>query len=576
MASRLVRVNPVTVNDVLDGHVSLDLECLDRLYLNGYLAQAAGGWAGGPVPAAPGVRGVLAGVPAADRRRVPPLGRLLRRRQPHPGGAVEVHRPQHRRDAPLPGFGCATGVRRSPRSGWRRSRSGCSSPASATPTRPGRRSSPSTRRTAGSPSTTSTSGTPTSVRRSSRSAPTARGRSRSGSTGTSGPNVKPRKAGIGFTELSNGFASSRRSGRVAGDLRPARPGHDQVFFQRWLSRLPLPLTAADRAGRLLVGAVDGPDRDLPHHRVRRTPARPRLLRGPGHRQPRPRPPGHHRDHLRPPDPRRPAGAGGAVQDQGGHPRHRGHHQRLLQALPHQAVPERRAGAADRDRASTTPTTWAASAACTTSTSCRPRRVRSTTALLQTERVGQGCVLANPVFERIAHPTVTADGRRAPALRFGDPRVQALAGALCVTVLRRHRHHQQEPARPDDRTARRPLQHDQASYDLARLRRNGLITRARTPTPTTSPPTASASRSSTPRSTTGSCAPCWPPTSPRPPPASRRPCAPSTSTSTTLATARLPASRLKTLLNCQELSDQGSLRSVRDFARKEWPPSGQSG
>ena len=39
MASRLVRVNPVTVNDVLDGHVSLDLECPDRLYLNGYLGQ---------------------------------------------------------------------------------------------------------------------------------------------------------------------------------------------------------------------------------------------------------------------------------------------------------------------------------------------------------------------------------------------------------------------------------------------------------------------------------------------------------------------------------------------------------
>ena len=39
MASRLVRVNPVTVNDVLDGHVKLDLDCLDRVYLHGYLAQ---------------------------------------------------------------------------------------------------------------------------------------------------------------------------------------------------------------------------------------------------------------------------------------------------------------------------------------------------------------------------------------------------------------------------------------------------------------------------------------------------------------------------------------------------------
>ena len=27
----------VTVNDVLDGHVALDMECLDRIYLNGYV-----------------------------------------------------------------------------------------------------------------------------------------------------------------------------------------------------------------------------------------------------------------------------------------------------------------------------------------------------------------------------------------------------------------------------------------------------------------------------------------------------------------------------------------------------------
>jgi hypothetical protein len=34
----------VTVNDVLDGHVGLDLECLDRIYLNDYVPnlQVAG------------------------------------------------------------------------------------------------------------------------------------------------------------------------------------------------------------------------------------------------------------------------------------------------------------------------------------------------------------------------------------------------------------------------------------------------------------------------------------------------------------------------------------------------------
>ena len=39
MASRFKRSVPVTVNDVLDGRAGLDLECLDRLYLHGYLGQ---------------------------------------------------------------------------------------------------------------------------------------------------------------------------------------------------------------------------------------------------------------------------------------------------------------------------------------------------------------------------------------------------------------------------------------------------------------------------------------------------------------------------------------------------------
>ena len=86
-------------------------------------------------------------------------------------------------------------------------------------------------------------------------------------------------------------------------------------------------------------------------------------------------------------------------------------------------------------------------------------------LLDTERVGQGCVLASPAFERIARRTLTEDGRRAPALRFGDPRVQALAGALCTTMLA-------VAASPTRACA--PT--NQASYDLARLRVKGLITR----------------------------------------------------------------------------------------------------
>ena len=97
-------------------------------------------------------------------------------------------------------------------------------------------------------------------------------------------------------------------------------------------------------------------------------------------------------------------------------------------------------------------------------------------LLHTERAGQGCVLANPVFERIAHPTVDTEGRRATAMRFGDSRVQALAGALCVTLC--------AVTGITNRSLRAlmtgllgaPYTMTQASYDLARLPRNGLITR----------------------------------------------------------------------------------------------------
>ena len=62
------------------------------------------------------------------------------------------------------------------------------------------------------------------------------------------------------------------------------------------------------------------------------------------------------------------------------------------------------------------------------------------------------------------------------MRFGDSRVQALAGALCRHFVRRHRHHQQEPARPDDRTARRPVRHDPGLLRPGPAARNGLITR----------------------------------------------------------------------------------------------------
>ena len=96
-------------------------------------------------------------------------------------------------------------------------------------------------------------------------------------------------------------------------------------------------------------------------------------------------------------------------------------------------------------------------------------------LLDTERVGQGCVLASPAFARVAQSTLTEDGRRSPALRFGDPRVMALLGALCIGLNALGFTNRSLRAQVSQLLGVSYTVH-QMSYDLARLRAKGLIRR----------------------------------------------------------------------------------------------------
>ena len=97
-------------------------------------------------------------------------------------------------------------------------------------------------------------------------------------------------------------------------------------------------------------------------------------------------------------------------------------------------------------------------------------------ILEAERAGQGTVLASPAFERIAHPSVNADGRRTPALRFGDPRVMALAGALCQTLLAASGITNKSLRALMTGLLHAPYSPGQMTYDLRRLRLAGLIRR----------------------------------------------------------------------------------------------------
>jgi hypothetical protein len=97
-------------------------------------------------------------------------------------------------------------------------------------------------------------------------------------------------------------------------------------------------------------------------------------------------------------------------------------------------------------------------------------------LLDTIRVGQGCVLASPAIERVAQPTLTEDGRRAPALRFGDPRVMALTGALCLNLFAVTGVTNKSLRALTARLLGTAYSTSQMTYDLRRLRLNGLIRR----------------------------------------------------------------------------------------------------
>ncbi len=96
-------------------------------------------------------------------------------------------------------------------------------------------------------------------------------------------------------------------------------------------------------------------------------------------------------------------------------------------------------------------------------------------LLMIERAGQGCAIGSALFERIHQPYVR-EGQRTGALRFGDPRAMALAGALCLMIHAVTGFTNKSLRGLVAGLLGADYSANQMSYDLRRLRLHGLIER----------------------------------------------------------------------------------------------------
>jgi len=470
----------LTVNDLLDGHVALDVECLDRIYLNGYVPnlQVAGqvvsfmtGHLGYPIPS-PAIMEKLGTAFRRSVRDFAQAGQIPLIKFGRDDRKQEVMRPYLRRRAATGASGVAAiGVAQEYQNVFaahQRQDRGCTgNQVWFSFTKADRRV------TCFYFYIWDADFGPTFIKVCAYFPYPVK----VWLNGHEWAKRQAVQAGIGFTELSNGFATCEHPAGLQAICDRLGPGTIGVFFERWMSRLPLPLTAADRAAgywwelsmrqietsRTIVFdaprharaffealVVDNLDIGRPDHVEVIFAGHPRRWGRPPRTEPAYKTRIDTRDTI-----------GVTVNADYKHSRVKqylkdGRALRIETVInnPGDLICKRRLQHLDELQA-------------------KARAVNAR--LLDNERVGQGCVLASPAFERVAQSTFTEDGRRSPALRFGDPRVMALLGALCVGM---------NALGFTNRSLRAQVSHllgvaytvNQASYDLARLRSNGLIQR----------------------------------------------------------------------------------------------------
>jgi len=279
------------------------------------------------------------------------------------------------------------------------------------------------------------------------------------------------RAGISFSALGNGFASCAEPGRLQAICDRFGPGHVQAFFDRWTAVIPTPFTAADRAAgywwELSMRQVEV-SRTLVFDDPRRARGffealvadnigigRPEEVAVVFARQVR--------KTTREPFRTRVFSPGSEVKIEFRYKQSRiKQYLKEGRALRIEAVINKPSNLSVLARLEHLPELVA-----------KARQVNRR--LLMIERAGQGCAIGSALFERI-HQPYAREGQRTGAFRFGDPRAIALAGALC-TLLHAVTGFSNKSLRGHVAGL---LGHDygsgQMSYDLRRLRLHGLIQR----------------------------------------------------------------------------------------------------
>jgi len=282
-----------------------------------------------------------------------------------------------------------------------------------------------------------------------------------------------RRHGIAFTELANGFATCDQPARLQAICDALGPADIQAFFDRWLARIPTPLGPADRAAgywwELSMRQVE-----VSRTLVLDTPARARAFfqalvadnLGIG------RP-----DEVSLIFDRRirsdtDSGFATRVVTRGVEVTVNCFykHSRIKQYL--------KEGRALRvETVCNSPGDLGCQRRLVHLDELQARARAANRRLLDTERAGPGCVLASPAFARVAQPSTDGQaGSPTGALRFGDPRVMALAGALCILLTRTVGFTHRSLRAQVTALLGQAYTASQMSYDLTRLRRKGLIRR----------------------------------------------------------------------------------------------------